>query len=156
MVIMIPWQALSDGTIQSPSHPSHPTIGAMGHNLSIASGYPSMKGSAIGFDMVPLTAISPYHFNPYIITSIKMKVQALFKKAGSAPAKTAAGKKTTKKASAPAKQTSKKSSGGWLGSASSSIDLDKWYVKCIDEGAARDGRVPSELECGVIDRIRSR
>eukprot|EP00889_Picochlorum_renovo_P004741 jgi/Picre1/31771/NNA_007121.t1 len=72
-----------------------------------------------------------------------MKVQALFKKAGSAPAKTAGAKKTTKKSPAPAKPTSgKKTSGGWLGNASSSIDLDKWY------GPDRKLFLPS----GLLDR----
>ena len=56
-----------------------------------------------------------------------MKVQALFKKASkpaAAPAKTSKG---VKKASAP-KPSSGKTTGGWLGSASGSINLDKWYV----------------------------
>eukprot|EP00890_Picochlorum_soloecismus_P003485 jgi/Picsp_1/4137/NSC_01646-R1_minor chlorophyll a-b binding protein of photosystem ii len=55
-----------------------------------------------------------------------MKVQALFKKASkpaAAPAKTSKG---AKKASAP-KPSSGKTTGGWLGSASGSINLDKWY-----------------------------
>lgn len=104
----------------------------------------------------PQSPHTVYHFTPDIITFIKMKVQALFKKAGSAPAKTAGAKKTTKKSPAPAKPSSGKTSGGWLGSASSSIDLDKWYVTCIDERTAREGRVIRELECGVFDRIRWR
>ena len=64
-----------------------------------------------------------------------MKVQALFK--GSA--KAAPAKKTAK--SAPAKKSSSgKSSGGWLGSASGDINLDKWYVNnVIDNSDRRPG-----------------
>lgn len=54
-----------------------------------------------------------------------MKVQALFKKAA-APAKTAPAKKGAK--SVPAKKASGSSkTGGWLGSGSQSVALDKWY-----------------------------
>jgi len=49
-----------------------------------------------------------------------MKVQALFKSG-----KTAA-KPATKKASAPAKSSGAKKSGGWLGAGSQSLNLDKW------------------------------
>ena len=54
-----------------------------------------------------------------------MKVQALFK--GSS--KAAPAKKTT---AAPKKTSSGKTSGGWLGSASGDINLDKWYVDYLD------------------------
>lgn len=56
----------------------------------------------------------------FVFNSIKMKVQALFK--GSSKAAPA------KKTAAPKKTSSAKSSGGWLGSASGDINLDKWYV----------------------------
>ena len=67
-----------------------------------------------------------------------MKVQALFKGASkAAPAK---------KTAAPKKTSSTKSSGGWLGSASGDINLDKWYVTVIDTSDARSmaqGTAPS-------------
>lgn len=51
-----------------------------------------------------------------------MKVQAIFKSTKSG---------TAKKTSSAAKQTAAgKKSGGWLGSGSKNLNLDKWYVKC--------------------------
>lgn len=68
-----------------------------------------------------------------------MQITALFKKAGAAPKKAAAkssGKKTVKSAPAP-RTTGGKSTGGWLGSGSQDLGLDKY----VDAYRARD-RVP--------------
>jgi hypothetical protein len=55
-----------------------------------------------------------------------MKVQALFK----GGAKAAPAKKAASKASKPSKSSSGKKSGGWLGSDSQNLGLDK-YVACL-------------------------
>jgi hypothetical protein len=68
-----------------------------------------------------------------------MQITALFKKAGAAPKKAAAkssGKKTVKSAPAPRKAGGK-STGGWLGTGSQDLGLDKY----VDAYRARD-RVP--------------
>ena len=56
-----------------------------------------------------------------------LRVQALFGKKSAAPAKKAAAP-AKKGTSAPKKSSGGKTSGGWLGSNSSAIDLDKWCV----------------------------
>lgn len=59
-----------------------------------------------------------------------MKVQALFKglgkKAAPAPAKSGGKKTAPAKKAAPAKTGGRKSTGGWLGSDSQNVALDKW------------------------------
>ncbi len=70
--------------------------------------------------MPPIQAhIICFQLGNSIITD-RMKVQAIFK-----GGKTAA-KPATKKASAPAKSSGSKKTGGWLGSGSQNVNLDKW------------------------------
>lgn len=65
-----------------------------------------------------------------------MNTQALFKfgKAAPKPAKTASkpAKTASKPASAPKRTSGGAKKGGWLGTGSGDINLDKWYVLLIE------------------------